>query len=82
VHFNIGAALQLKKDYDGAMVEYNMAISLDPKNKSYQDSLAKVKDLKAQPIIDQAVALHGQKKYAEAIALYQQALSLVPQNAS
>src|SRR5580704_18194052 len=59
-----------------------MAISLDPKNKSYKDSLAKVKDLKAQPIIDQAVALHGQKKYAEAVPLYQQALELVPQNAS
>jgi tetratricopeptide (TPR) repeat protein len=82
VHFNIGAAMQLKKDFDGAMSEYNIAIGLDPKNKSYQDSLAKVKDLKAQPIIDQAVALHGQKKYMEAIGLYQQALSLVPQNAS
>jgi len=82
VHFNIGAALQLKKDYDGAMSEYNIAISLDPKNKSYKDSLAKVKDLKAQPIIDQAVKLHGEKKYADAIQLYSQALELVPQNAS
>ena len=81
VHFNIGAAMQLKKDFDGAMSEYNIAIGLDPKNKSYKDSLAKVKDLKAQPIIDQAVALHGQKKYAEAVNLYQQALNLVPQNA-
>jgi len=81
VHFNIGAAMQLKKDFDGAITEYNMAISLDPKNKSYQDSLAKVKDLKAQPIIDQAIALHGQKKYMEAIQLYQKAMELVPQNA-
>jgi len=82
IHFNIGAALQLKKDFDGAMSEYNIAISLDPKNKSYKDSLEKVKDLKAQPLIDQAVALHGKKNYAEAIPLYQQALDLVPQNAS
>ncbi|MBS2009575.1 MAG: tetratricopeptide repeat protein [Cyanobacteria bacterium SZAS TMP-1] len=82
VHFNIGAALQFKKDYDGAISEYTMAISLDPKNESYKKSLASVKDLKAQPIIDQAVALHGQKKYMEAIQLYQQAVELVPQNAS
>jgi tetratricopeptide (TPR) repeat protein len=82
IHFNIGAALQLKKDYDGAISEYNIAISIDGKNKGYKDSLAKVKELKAQPIIDQAVALHGQKKYMDAIQLYQQAAELVPQNAS
>lgn len=82
VHFNIGAAYQLKKDYDNAIVEYNMAINLDPKNKSYQDSLVKVKDLKVQPIINNAVAKHQAKDYASAITLYQQALDVVPNNAN
>jgi len=82
VHFNIGAAYQLKKDFDNAIVEYNMAINLDPKNKSYQDSLTKVKDLKVQPIINNAVAKHQAKDYAQAISLYQQALNIVPSNAS
>lgn len=80
VHFNIGAAYQLKKDYDNAIAEYTLAINLDPKNKSYQDSLAKCKDLKAQPIIDQALAKHKAKAYIDAVALYQQALDLVPAN--
>ncbi len=82
VHFNIGAAYQLKKDYDNAIVEYNMAINLDPKNKSYQDTLTKVKDLKVQPIINSAVAKHQAKDYMAAIQLYQEALNVVPSNAS
>ncbi|MBK9622836.1 MAG: tetratricopeptide repeat protein [Candidatus Obscuribacter sp.] len=81
VHFNIGAALQLKKDYDGAIAEYGLAANLDPKNKSYQDAIVKAKDLKAQPIIEQAVAKHKAKDYIDAIGLYQKALDLVPNNA-
>lgn len=82
VHFNIGAAYQLKKDFDNAIVEYNLALSFDPKNKSYIDSLAKCKDLKAQPIIDQALKTHQAKDYNTAVGLYQQALDIVPNNAS
>lgn len=81
VHFNIGAAYQLKKDFDNAILEYNLALSFDPKNKSYLDSLAKCKDLKAQPIIDQALKTHQAKDYNTAIGLYQQALDIVPNNA-
>lgn len=81
VHFNIGAAYQLKKDYDNAILEYNIALSFDGKNKSYLDSLAKCKDLKAQPIIDQALKAHQGKDYNTAIGLYQQALDIVPNNA-
>jgi tetratricopeptide (TPR) repeat protein len=78
LHFNIGAAYQLMKDLNNAMVEYNMAIQLDPKNKSYQDALVKLKDLKAQPIIDSALAKHKNKDYLGAIEGYKQALDIVP----
>lgn len=78
LHFNIGAAYQLMKDYDNAIVEYNMAIQLDPKNQQYKDELVKAKDLKAQPIIDDALAKHKNKDYLGAIEAYQQALNVVP----
>ncbi|MBK8222743.1 MAG: tetratricopeptide repeat protein [Candidatus Obscuribacter sp.] len=81
IHFNIGAAYQLKKDFDQAIAEYNLAASIDPKNKSYQDALVKVKDLKAQPIIDAALAKHKEKDYIAAVDLYTKALDIVPNNA-
>lgn len=81
IHFNIGAAYQLKKDFNNALAEYNLAANIDPKNKSYQDALSKVKDLKAQPIIDQALAKHKAKDYIAACELYNKALEDVPNNA-
>lgn len=81
IHYNIGAAYQYKKDFDSAIAEYNLAASIDPKNKTYQDALLKVKDLKAQPIIDAALAKHKEKDYISAVDLYQKALDIVPNNA-
>lgn len=78
IHFNIGAALEGKKDIDGAIDEYRLATKLDPKSKQYADALSAALDEKASPVIKQALAAHKEKKYREAINLYQQALAIRP----
>ncbi len=81
-HFDLGATLQAKKDYDAAMAEYRTAASLDPSNAAYTKALDTVMDLKAAPIIDAAVKAHQNKDYPSAITQYKQALDLRPNNAS
>lgn len=81
-HFDLGATLQAKKNYDAAIVEYRTAASLDPDNAAYTKALDTVMDLKAAPIIDAAVKAHQNKDYPNAITLYKQALDLRPNNAS
>lgn len=78
VHFNMGAALQNLKDIDGAIAEYRQATNLDKKNEEYAKYLETALGIKAQPIIDKAVAAHKAKDYTTAIDLYQQAIGLVP----
>jgi len=79
-HFNLGAAYQAKKDYDTALAEYRLAMGLDPKNKAYADAFDDCMDLKAQPTLDQALALHKEKKYAQAIEMYRQYLTMRDKN--
>ncbi len=80
VHFNLGAAYQAKKDYDQALTEYRTAKGLDPKNKTYSDAFDECLDLKAQPFLDQALALHKEKKYAAAIEGYRKYLAIRDKN--
>ena len=80
-HFNVGASLQALKRIDEAIAEYKQAVSLAPKNDGYSDALKKAIQDKADPIIEQAVKKHAEKDYTSAIALYQQALTIVPDNA-
>lgn len=80
VHFNLGAAFEKKKDLDSALREYSLAKSIDPKNQTYIDAYEEAMDLKAQPLLDQALALHKEKKYAEAIPAYQQYLKIRDKN--
>lgn len=80
VHFNLGAAYQAKKDYDQALTEYRTAKGLDPKNKNYADAFDECLDLKAQPFLDQALALHKEKKYAAAIEGYRKYLAIRDKN--
>ncbi len=78
IHFNIGAALEGKKDLDGAIDEYRLAVKLDPKSKAYADALSSALDDKVAPVIKQALAAHQAKNYTEAINLYNQALAIRP----
>jgi len=75
-HFDLGASYQAKKDYDLALSEYRMAISLDSKNTQYKKALQDCLDAQAEPIIQQAFQKFKDKDYAGAIELYQQALKL------
>lgn len=81
-HFNVAATLQQLKRLDDAIAEYKQAVNLAKgKDKdNYQAALQKAIQDKADPIIEQAVKKHGEKDYASAISLYQQALNLVPDN--
>lgn len=80
-HFDLGATYQAKKDFDSAISEYRIAISLDPKNASYKKTLQECYDKQAEPIVQQAFEKFKEKDYATAIALYQQALDIKPDNA-
>ena len=80
VHFNLGAAYEQKKDIDAAISEYRMASTLDKDNKNYSIALDDAMVAKAKPIMDQAVAAQKAQKYAEAVDLYQKALTIRPDN--
>jgi len=80
-YYNRGACQQMLKQFDMAMADYNTAMGLDPKNKSYSDAMESAKKAKVDPIIADAVAKHQAKDYAGAIDGYQQALAIQPGNA-
>lgn len=81
-YFDIGATYQAQNNLDAAIDAYNNAINFDSNNDQYKKALASALDQKAKPVIDQAVQEHQKKNYAKAIDLYQQALQMVPNNAS
>ncbi len=81
-HFDLGATYQAKGDLDAAIDAYHNAINYDSTNDQYKKALTSALDQKAKPYIDQAFQEHKNKNYAKAIELYQQALQLVPTNAS
>ena len=80
-HFDLGATLQAKKEYDAAIAEYRTALSIDQGNAQYQKALSDAMDQKVAPIIEEAVKRHQAKDYGGAIGLYQQALGFKPNNA-
>ncbi len=79
-YFDIGATYQAKGDLDAAIDAYHNALAYDSDNDQYKKALNSAFDLKAKPIIDQAVQEHKNKNYAKAIDLYQQALDMCPNN--
>jgi len=81
-HFDLGATYQAKGDLDAAIDAYHNAINNDSDNDQYKKALTSALDQKAKPTIDQAFQEHKNKNYAKAIELYQQALQMVPNNAS
>jgi len=79
-HYSLGAVYQALKQIDDAIAEYKTAISIDGKNQQYTKALNDALEVKAAPIIQEAVALHKAKNYEAAIAKYNQALALRPNN--
>src|SRR6202021_698302 len=71
-HFDLGAAYQAKNDLEAEISENNTALAYDADNIQYKKALTGALDQKAKPLIDQAVQLHKDKNYAQAIDLYQQ----------
>jgi tetratricopeptide (TPR) repeat protein len=78
--YALGTVYQAKGDYDNAIAAYQRAISLDPKNKDYPKLLTQCQELKAAPLMDKAVKLHTGGDIAGAIPLYEQGLSIFPNN--
>lgn len=80
--YGLATCFQAKKDYGNARLNYNKAISMDPKNKTYKDGLISSKEEEAGPMVEQGVAKLKEKDYASAIPLLQKALTLIPKNAA
>ena len=78
--YALGTCYQATNDLDNAAECYRRAIALDPKNKDYPKLLNSTFELKAAPIMDEAVKKHGAGDLAGAIQLYQQGLAILPNN--
>jgi tetratricopeptide (TPR) repeat protein len=86
-----GNAYLNKKDYDRAIADYNQAIRLDPSNTAYKNNLQAAQKAKADQIAAQkaeasaantrGVTYHNQGNYALAIAEYNKAIQLNPNEA-
>ncbi|HEY9784708.1 MAG TPA: tetratricopeptide repeat protein [Candidatus Obscuribacterales bacterium] len=76
-----GQILQLKGDIDGAIAQYKLASSIDPKNDQYKKAIDDATADKAAPIGEEAVKLQQAGDLAGAVAKYQQALAILPNNA-
>lgn len=81
--YQLGTAYQAKGDIDSAIDWYQKAMSNAPANQlnDFQKVLAATKDLKATPIMEEAVKKHQANDFAGAIELYQKALRIIPGNA-
>jgi tetratricopeptide (TPR) repeat protein len=79
-HFSLGATYQAMKNIDGAIAEYKVAQGLDPKNPEYAKTIAAAYQIKADPLIADALKKYQAKDYQGAIDLYTQAAQLLPQN--
>ncbi len=76
--YALGTAYQAKNDMDNAIASYEKALALAPKNPDYKKVYLAAKQLKAGPIMDEAVKKHTAGDIAGAIPLYEQALSINP----
>ncbi len=78
--YALGTCFQAKNDLDNAADCYRRAMALDPKNKDYPKLLNTAMELKAAPLMDEAIKKHGAGDLAGAIQLYQQGLAILPNN--
>ena len=78
--YALGTAYQGKGDFDNAMTWYQKATSLDAKNATFKKAYEDARQLKAGPIMDEAVKKHQAGELAAAIDLYQKGLAIDSQN--
>ena len=79
--FGLGTLFQAQGNLDLALKMVSNSFNLDPQNKDYTKAIHDVYDLKAGPLVDQAVKKYTSGDAAGAADLYQQALQIVPNNA-
>lgn len=78
--YALGTAYQAKGDFDNAIVSYQKAVAQAPQNAAYKKAFDDARDLKAAPIMDEAVKKHTAGDLAQAVDLYQKALAINPNN--
>lgn len=79
--YSMGTNFQANNDIDNAIDSYAHASTLNPKEPSYKQYVEQLKAAKADPIVNEAIKMHGAGDFASAISLYQKAIALVPKNA-
>ncbi len=79
--YGLGTLFQQKGDMDLAINWYQKALDLDPKNKNYQQVLQAAYELKAGPLVDEAVKKQTAGDLAGAIDLYKRAIQAMPTKA-
>lgn len=79
--YALATAYQGKGDMDNAIDAYKKAVAMDPKNQQYKQLLDAAYELKAAPIMDEAIKKHGAGDLAGAIQKYLEALAITPKNA-
>ncbi|MBI4533729.1 MAG: tetratricopeptide repeat protein, partial [Candidatus Melainabacteria bacterium] len=79
--YSLGTLYQAKGNFDGAIEWYKKAVAQDPKNKDYPKFLAAAIELKAAPIMDEAIQKHSSGNLTGALELYQKALAIAPNDA-
>lgn len=79
--YALATAYQASGDLDNALDSYTKALALDPKNQSYIKAMEDCKDVKAAPIVDEALKKFQAGDPAGAAQMYGQVLQIVPNNA-
>ncbi|HEY9886072.1 MAG TPA: tetratricopeptide repeat protein [Vampirovibrionales bacterium] len=90
LNFNLGTAYQERKQYQKALIQYQKAAQLEPKNSEFKNALQVMQDaidsgafeeVKAREILDEAVKLQQAGKIQQSIIKYQEAIAIDPQSA-
>ena len=76
--YALGTCYQAKGDIANAIIQYQKAAGMDPKNKDYQKVLAAAKGLQSGGIMDEAIKKQQAGDLPGAIATYLQALQADP----
>ncbi|MBZ0185290.1 MAG: tetratricopeptide repeat protein, partial [Candidatus Obscuribacterales bacterium] len=79
--YSLGTCYQANKNFDLAMQNYLKAQSMDKGNQDIDATIKLLKEDQAQPLVQDAIDKQKAGSLAEAIAGYQKALQLVPENA-